>query len=246
MISDNSTQETTFKFDSKVFLIPLLFVLIIWFVYWLEFMFGFNFNKFGIYPRSFSGLRGIFISPFIHSGPQHLFNNTPPLFVLTASLLYFYRKIAFPILLFGTILTGLITWIIARPAYHIGASGVIYLLVSFIFFSGVFRKNYRLVALSLVVVFLYGSMIWYIFPGKQEISWEGHLSGFIVGFFFAILFRKIGPQLQTYEFKKTEFDTYFDDDGNFKPQDPDKTEEMDTNTTSATFTNIVFKTDKKD
>ncbi len=241
MIADNSSHKTVFKFDSKVFLVPFFLIFTIWFVYWLEFMFDFNFNRLGIYPRSLKGLRGIFLSPFIHSGPQHLFNNSTPLFVLTASLLYFYRKIALPILLFGTILTGLLTWIIARPAYHIGASGIIYLLVSFIFFSGVFRKYYRLVALSLIIVFLYGSMIWYIFPIKQEISWEGHLSGFLVGLFFAIIFRKIGPQSQTYEFKKTEFDTHFDEDGNYKPPSTEKTNEIVENTTTTTFTSINFK-----
>jgi len=126
-------KKSSFTYNPLVFFIPTLFIFTIWFVYWLEYKFGFNFNRYGIYPRSFQGLRGILFSPFIHSGPQHLFNNSTPLFVLTASLLFFYRKIAFPVLFYGFLLTGLMTWIIGRPSFHIGASGIIYMLVSFIF-----------------------------------------------------------------------------------------------------------------
>lgn len=245
MITDNSTKNVPFKYDAIVFVVPIILVISIWFVYWVEFKFDLNFNKFGIYPRTLKGLRGIFLSPFIHAGPQHLFNNTSPLIVLIASLLYFYRKISLPILIYGTILTGFFTWVIARPAYHIGISGVIYMLVSFIFFSGIIRKYYRLVALSLIIVFLYGSTIWYIFPIKEEISWEGHLAGFLVGLFFAFFYRKTGPQRQTYIYKETEFDTYFDSDGNFKPPAPEDSDSVDLNTTSTTFRQITFKSDRE-
>ena len=243
MKTTNTSDKSQFTYDKSVFLLPTLLVITIWFIYWLEIKFHYNFNRNGIFPRTLSGLKGIFFSPFIHSGPQHLFNNSSPLFVLIASLLYFYRKIAFKILIYGTLLSGFITWVIARPSYHIGASSVIYLLVSFIFFSGIFRKYYRLVALSLIMVFLYGSMIWYILPIKEGISWEGHLSGFVVGLLFAIIYRKVGPQRQEYVFKETEFDTYFDKDGNFKPPSPEKKEdkeEVKANSTSMTYSKITF------
>ncbi len=206
-----------FKFNNSVLIAPFLLVFSIWFVYWIEIKFGYNFTKYGIYPHTIKGLRGVLFSPFIHSGTSHLFNNSIPLAVLTASLFFFYNKVALRILFLGTLATGFLTWLIARDSYHIGASGVVYLLFSFIFFSGIIRKHFRLIALSLVVIFLYGSMIWYVFPIKEKISWEGHLSGFIVGLFFAIIYRKTGPQKPEYIHKQTDFDLQFDEDGNYSP-----------------------------
>lgn len=209
-------KENEIVYSKQVWVIPMLLLLLIWMVYIIELKFGFNFNKYGIYPKTFKGLRGVFFSPFIHGDTNHLLNNSVPLVVLSACLIFFYKEVAWKVLLIGTLLSGLLTWTIARDNYHIGASGVIYLLFSFIFFSGVIRKNYRLVAISLGVVFLYGSMIWYVFPVKDGISWEGHLSGFIVGFIFAIIYRKIGLQKIEHTYTSSEFDTYFDDDGNLK------------------------------
>ena len=194
--------------------IPVLFVVLIWFVYWFEIRFGYNFNKFGVEPRTFAGLRGILFSPFIHSNTEHLFNNSVPLFVLSLGLLYFYKEVAIKVLLYGTLLTGLLTWVIARGSYHIGASGVVYLLFSFVFFSGIFRGHFRLIAMSLITIFLYGSMIWFVFPMEGKISWEGHLSGLISGLIFAYFFRKKGIVKEEYQFTETDFDRMFDENGN--------------------------------
>jgi membrane associated rhomboid family serine protease len=211
-----------FQFSNNVVLVPIFFVLLIWFVFWIEIRFGLNFTKFGIYPQTFKGLRGILFSPFIHSGISHLYHNTIPLFVLTASIFYFYKPIAWKILLFGILLSGFITWSIGRPSYHIGASGLIYVLVSFIFFKGVLAKHYRLIALSLLVIFLYGSMIWYVLPIKEGVSWEGHTAGLITGMLFAFIFKKeiARPKKYVWEeegFKEDEdpFLKHFDENGNF-------------------------------
>ena len=135
---------------------------------------------------------------------------------------------------YGALITGLLTWVIARKSYHIGASGIIYLLFSFIFFSGVFLKNYRLIAVSLVVIFLYGSMVWYLLPVEERISWEGHLSGFVTGILFAYIFRKIGPQRIQYDWERDDyepddFDRHFDEKGEFRPppKQEDKTQDKD-------------------
>lgn len=201
------------KFNNQVLLVPLLYVIILWFIYWFEIQFGFNFNKYGILPRDFIGFRGVFLTHFIHSDTNHLFNNSVPLLVLLSILFYFYKDIAYKILIYGVFFTGFLTWIFARDSYHIGASGVVYLLFSYIFFSGIIRKYYRLVAISLIVIFLYGSMIWYILPVKDNISWEGHLSGFTVGFLFSIFFKNKGIVKQEFKFSKTDFDTFFDENG---------------------------------
>jgi membrane associated rhomboid family serine protease len=209
--------DTSLTYHKNVLLVPLVAIVIIWLIYWIEITFGYNFNKYGIFPRDFKGLRGVFLSPLIHSNISHLSNNSVPLFVLLASLFYFYRKIAFKVLFYGVFFSGFLCWLIARNSYHIGASGVIYLLFSFVFFSGIIRKHYRLIAMSLVVIFLYGSMIWLLLPTEDRISWEGHLSGFLVGFLYAYLYRKKGIIREQFQFSETEFDLLFDDHGNFSP-----------------------------
>ncbi|HKL89628.1 MAG TPA: rhomboid family intramembrane serine protease [Allomuricauda sp.] len=212
----------SFKFSNAVVVAPLLAILSIWIVFWVEVQFGINLNDYGVYPRRLSGLKGVLFSPFIHGSIEHLYNNTIPLAVLTAFLFYFYHSAALRVLLFGTLASGLLTWAIARPSFHIGASGVIYLLASFIFFKGILAKNYRLVALSLVVVFIYGSMIWYIFPVKDGISWEGHLAGFVTGLVFAFITKVRVPEVQKYDWEQEDFNEdddpflkHFDEQGNF-------------------------------
>ena len=211
-----------FIFTTGVLGYPVSFILLIWIIFWVEGKFGFNFTDFGIYPRTVKGLRGIIFSPFIHSGIEHLFHNTVPLFVLSMSLFYFYRKISWKILFFGLLLTGILTWIIGRPSYHIGASGIIYMLAGFLFFKGIFSKYYRLVALSLIVVFLYGGLLWYVAPIDPEISWEGHLSGLVSGLLFAVIYRKNIARAPKYEWERESyreeddpFMRHFDKDGNF-------------------------------
>ena len=215
-------QNEDFKFSIGVITYPILFVLIVWIVFWFEVRFGYNFTKYGIYPQRLKGLIGILLSPFIHGSMQHLYHNTIPLFVLSMALFYFYKPIAWKVILFGVLLSGLFTWCIGRPSYHIGASGLIYVLISFIFFKGVFAKHYRLIALSLLVVFLYGSMIWYTLPIEEGISWEGHLGGLLTGLFFAIVFKKAIAKPKKYSWEESnynenddEFLKHFDENGNF-------------------------------
>lgn len=216
------SENQYFKFSNAVILAPLLAVLTIWTVFWFELRFQVNLNSYGVNPRTFSGLRGVVFSPFIHGSVEHLYNNTIPLAILLASLFYFYRKVALSVLIWGIVLSGLLTWVIGRPSFHIGASGAIYVLASFIFFKGVFTKHYRFVALSLIVVFIYGSMLWYIFPIEDGISWEGHLSGFLVGLLLGIfvkseipLSKKYAWEYEDYDEEEDEFLKQFDKDGNF-------------------------------
>ena len=176
-------------------LIPGVFVFLMWLVKICEILFEIELSSLGIFPLEAKGLSGILFSPFIHSGFRHLFNNSLPVFFLGTALFYFYSEIAVRVSLWTWFLTGLSVWLAGRPAWHIGASGLIYGFASFLFFSGIIRKYFRLVALSLLIVFLYGSMVWGIFPDiYQDVSWESHMLGFISGIILAVVYRNEGPQ----------------------------------------------------
>src|SRR6185503_12251495 len=174
-------------------LIPLLFVLVLWLIQLLQWGLNLDFGRFGIFPRTFSGLAGIIFSPLIHGGWEHLASNTIPLLVLGFLMIYFYRNVAYRVVFLIWLMDGIGVWLIGRGAYHIGASGVVYGMASFLFFSGILRKSRELLALSLAVVFIYGSMIWGMFPYVMDISWEAHLVGFLSGILFAVYYRKQGP-----------------------------------------------------
>jgi len=128
-------------------LYPLAAVLIIWLVYWFEIQLDTDFSSWGILPRNIIGLRGVIFSPFIHGDGLHLLHNTLPLLVLSTSLFYFYDAISFKVLCYGALLTGVLTWVIGRESYHIGASGVIYLLFGFLSLKGLVSRHFRLLAL---------------------------------------------------------------------------------------------------
>jgi membrane associated rhomboid family serine protease len=209
MASENSRikDERDF-FRKKLFLsmlIPGVFVFLMWLVKMIEVLFEIDLSNLGIFPLTPSGLPGIIFSPFIHADFGHLFNNSLPLFFLGTVLFYFYSEIAVKVSLWTYFLTGVLVWLAGRSAWHIGASGLIYGLASFLFFSGIIRKHFRLIALSLLIVFLYGSMVWGIFPNiYKEVSWESHMLGFISGIILAVAYRKEGPQQPVYEWPDEE------------------------------------------
>jgi membrane associated rhomboid family serine protease len=173
-----------------ILFVPLIFVVLMWLVKIAETLFHFSLIPLGIYPRQIFGLPGILFGPIIHANFNHLMSNTLPFLFLATGVFYLYRTSSVKIVLLIYFLTDILIWIFARPAYHIGASGLIYGFASFLFFGGVIRRDTRSIALALIVVFLYGGMIIGVFPLDYHISWEGHLIGGIVGFILAIVFRK--------------------------------------------------------
>lgn len=186
-------------------IIPVIFVFLMWLVKIIEILFEIDLSGLGIHPLTARGLSGIIFSPFIHSDLNHLINNSLPLFLLSVALFYFYSEIALKVFSWTYLLTGILVWFGGRDAWHIGASGLVYGLASFLFFSGIIRKYYRLVALSLLVVFLYGEMVWGLFPGiYKNVSWESHMLGFFSGIVLAVWFRKEGPQMPVYEWMEEE------------------------------------------
>ncbi|MCX6173018.1 MAG: rhomboid family intramembrane serine protease [Flavobacterium sp.] len=232
-----------FKFTPSVWIVPSFLLILIWFIFFFENIFNIDLSSHGILPRRFSGLQGIIFSPFLHGDLNHIANNSFPLFILTVALIYFYRDISLKILYFGILLSGLITWIIGRNSFHIGASSLIYVLVSFIFFKGMMTQYYRLMALSLTVVMIYGGMIWYVFPQvDNHISWEGHLSGLITGFAFAYYFKT--PDYKKaiqYAWERPDFNPeedafvkHFDENGNFV-NTPKEEEEVENSSTGINY-----------
>jgi membrane associated rhomboid family serine protease len=186
-------------------IIPGIFVFIMWLVKIIEVIFNIDLYQYGIYPLTAKGLEGIIFSPFIHANFNHLFSNTLPLFFLSVALFYFYSEVALKVLIWTFFITGFLVWVAGREAYHIGASGLVYGLASFLFFSGIIRRYFRLIALSLLIVFLYGSMVWGLFPGVyKDVSWESHMLGFFSGVVLAVIYRKQGPQVPVYEWLEEE------------------------------------------
>lgn len=201
-------------------LIPFLMVAFMWLVKGAELLFDTNFHFLGIFPGRLTALSGIITSPFIHSGLRHLFNNTIPLFILGTALFYFYSEVSFRVLLRVTLLTGLAVWITGRPAWHIGASGIVYGLASFLFVSGIIRRHIPLMALSLLVAFVYGEMVWGIFPGfRLEISWESHMLGAAAGVIMAVWYRAEGPQRPVPFYEREEEEESDDEENEAEPAD---------------------------
>ncbi len=165
----------------------------IWIVHAFDRVFSLELYRFGVLPRQMKGLWGILVSPFVHADLDHLMGNSAPILVLGWLLVYFYPKAAWRVVLACWAMGGLWVWTTARDNYHIGASGIIYGLAAFLFFSGLFRRRVALMAVSLIVVFLYGSMVWGVLPLQARVSWESHLFGAIAGALMAWFYRKVPP-----------------------------------------------------
>jgi len=182
-------------------LIPFIFLIIMWLVKIIEVNFQISFVRYGVLPLTIDGLKGIIFSPFIHKDFNHLINNSYPILILGGMLFAVYRKIATQLFAWLYFISGFWLWVIGRPSFHIGASGLIYALAAFLLVSGIIRKNPRLTAVSMLVIFLYGSMIWGLLPTKEYISWEGHLAGFIAGILVAIFYKNEGPKPKKYQWE---------------------------------------------
>jgi membrane associated rhomboid family serine protease len=173
---------------------PAFFLFLLWAVKAFEVSMELSFIEGGIYPRKIGGLKGILFSPLIHADWKHLVDNSMPVLLLSLALFYFYRDIAYKIWLLIYLIGGILLWAVGRPAYHIGASGLIYGLAAFLFLSGVLRRVRSLMAISLLVVFWYGGMVWGLLPFDFEVSFEAHITGAVAGIILAVVYRDQGPE----------------------------------------------------
>lgn len=237
-------------FGSMVF--PGLLVLLLWIIKLIEVSFQTSFAEYGLLPQTLRGLRGIIFSPFLHADWNHLSSNSVPLFLLAAGLFYYYGKKATTIFILCWLVTGLWVWIFANDTgTHIGASGVVYALATFHFTSGLLRREPRMMAFSLLVVFLYGSLVWGIspefFPGKN-ISWESHLLGGLAGILLAFGYRNEGPQRIIYHWDEEEEEMeYIEDETEAIPETPIAIQEPENSDDKSkeVKVNYIYKEDKE-
>ena len=194
------SEKATFK---SSIVLPIAFVILLWIIHLLEFTLEIRFAEYmAIKPRSLSGAMGIITFPLVHGDWGHLASNSVPLLVLGTAIFYFYRPIALKVIGLIYLLHGGLVFLAARPVYHIGASGLVYGFAAFLFVSGVIRRERSLMALSMLVIFLYGGMIWGVLPIREGVSWEGHLFGALAGIFCAVLYKDQGPQKKKYSWEE--------------------------------------------
>ncbi len=185
---------------------PLLFAFVLFCVKLIGVIEGESFIRFGVRPLRVEGLLGIVTSPLIHSSWSHLYSNLFSFVVLGVTLFYFYNKIAYKVFFLIYLLSGIGIWIAARDSWHIGVSGVIYGLASFLALSGIIRNHIRLIAISFIVIFFYGSLVWGALPLKFDLpySWEGHFWGGLSGVILAVAYRNEGPRKSISPFENEE------------------------------------------
>jgi membrane associated rhomboid family serine protease len=219
------------ELEKKIFryslFVPTLFLIIIWLVKLAELAFDTHFVELGMYPRHLKGLPGILFSPLIHSNFKHLMGNSSSFIVLATALFFFYRKLALRIFLLNYFLSGIFLWFGGREVWHIGASGIVYGLTAFLFLSGILRRDVRLLTITLIVAFLYGSYFWGLFPTEERISWDGHLMGALSGTMLSLIYFKHGPPRVPYEWENEEDgdetleNTLNDLENDLEPEEPE-------------------------
>jgi len=166
-------------------------VALIWIIDLLNWGLGLGVEDFGIKPRDLGGLPGILLAPLMHGSVAHLIANSVPLLVLGTAMLYLYPNAALTVLPAVYLGPGLAVWLFARGGVHVGASGLIYGLISYVFVAGLIRRDRRAVAASLLVAFLYGASIWGTLPIAPDVSWETHLAAALIGLVLAVAFRRL-------------------------------------------------------
>lgn len=203
---DFQIEKQRFRLAIAKSLIPIG---LIWLTYAINSVFALQWNDYGMHPRSLQGIYGIFTMPFLHADIQHIFSNTIPLWLLTFGIFYFFSNKAVLILVMSTCITGILTWTIASQGIHIGASGIVYALAFFLVTISIIKMETSLMAYTLIIIFLYGTLVWGFFPSlfpDKHISWEGHLAGAITGVILAFFYKNEGPVRKVYDFEEEEDD----------------------------------------
>lgn len=178
------------------------FIMVLWLVHAFQAISGLDLNQLGLRPREWTGLSGVLFTPLLHGSFEHLISNSMPLFIGGVALLFLYPNSALRVLPLLYLGTSLLAWVFARPSIHIGASGLVYGMLTYVFVAGVLRRDVRSVGVSLMVWFLYGSMVWGVFPIAPRMSWELHATGLVLGALLAWRYRRWDqPPVKVYEWE---------------------------------------------
>jgi len=203
------TINTERKHFLESIIFPTLFLALLWLIKGIEIFFHIDLSPYSLYPKHISGLPGIITAPLLHASIGHLAANSIPLWVLATGIFYFYKELAWRVIIITYLMSGLWTWIIGRSedefgfaVHHLGASGLIYAWAFFLFFSGVFRRSVQLSAISFLIIFLYGSIVWGLLPLEKTVSFESHICGALSGLLCSFFYRKEGPQRKKYNWEE--------------------------------------------
>jgi len=169
--------------------VAVAFLAVLWVIFIVDAVLGLQLGRFGLRPGSVPGLIGLVTAPLLHGSMGHLASNSLPLLISLTAMLFLYPNSSTRVLPIIWVGSAIIAWIIGRPSFHFGASGLIYGMLAYVFLGGVLRRDMRSVAVSLLVWFMYGTMVWGVLPIRPHMSWELHLGGAIMGVITAIIFR---------------------------------------------------------
>ena len=208
-LSDDAYTESerardNFRLAAKL---SLGFVAVIWLVQLLNWALDVGPDALGVRPREWAGLAGILFAPLLHDGFAHLIANSLPLLVLGTAMLYLYPNASRRVMPAVYLGPGLAVWLFARGGVHVGASGLVYGLVSYIFVAGLLRRDRRAIATSLLVCFMYGALVWGVLPIQPRVSWETHLAAALIGAALAIVLRRLDlPPRKRYDWEDRDDD----------------------------------------
>jgi membrane associated rhomboid family serine protease len=180
----------------------LIVLAVVWLSFFLQLLIGPEMAQMGLRPRSVDGLLGLLTTPLLHGSFAHLLSNSVPLFVGIVAMLFLYPNSSLRVLPILYVGSAALAWIFGRSSVHIGASGLVYGLLSYVFLAGLLRRDLRSVGVSLMVWFFYGSMVWGVLPLAERTSWELHASGFLLGLLTAWIYRDWDrPPVKTYDWE---------------------------------------------
>jgi membrane associated rhomboid family serine protease len=216
---DYTASQKAQKNFSLAIKLTVAFIALMWSVFLIDLLTGLELFRFGLRPREGIGLLGLVTTPLLHGSLGHIASNTVPLFIGGVAVLFLYPNSALRALPLMYVGSAGLAWLFGRSSLHIGASGLVYGILAYVFVSGILRRDLRSVGVSLLIWFLYGSMLWGALPANPETSWELHASGLVIGVILAVVFRHHDrPPVKRYDWEE-EFPDEIERPGDYRPGD---------------------------